>query len=239
MEALWFWKPAPRGLAGSSPATPTIFNRELEKSGCSRLPRTEEIKGSNPLFPTKNLKRKQASIFGLGLFYFKPRSFSLIERGCRSVGFFRSFMAQNTQTAKLQFLNNDGIDILQSVGQGGGVQFSVNANGGLQAVAQPLASTPLTISGRLPGFYVITNAGIATITVSAPTAGVDDGLEIEIASSTNFAHIVAVGAGKLQMGQAAGAQVTFPAFAGAEVYLTAYQGKWIVATGGNGVYTVA
>lgn len=27
--------------------------RELEKSGCSRLPRTEEIKGSNPLFPTK------------------------------------------------------------------------------------------------------------------------------------------------------------------------------------------
>ena len=28
------------------------FFRELEKSGCSRLPRTEEIKGSNPLFPT-------------------------------------------------------------------------------------------------------------------------------------------------------------------------------------------
>jgi hypothetical protein len=29
-----------------------IFCRELEKSGCSRLPRTEEIEGSNPSFPT-------------------------------------------------------------------------------------------------------------------------------------------------------------------------------------------
>jgi hypothetical protein len=27
--------------------------RELEKSGCSRLPRTEETAGSNPAFPTK------------------------------------------------------------------------------------------------------------------------------------------------------------------------------------------
>jgi hypothetical protein len=148
-------------------------------------------------------------------------------------------MAANTFTAKEVFLNEAGVDLFQSIGFGGGVQYSINANGGVQLVAQPLASTPLTISGRLPGFFVITNAGIATITVSAPTATTDDGLTIEIASNTNFAHVVAVGAGKLLWAQAAAAQITFPAFAGALVVLTAYQGKWITATGGNGVYVAA
>lgn len=148
-------------------------------------------------------------------------------------------MAQNTLTAKLQFLNEAGIDIIQSVGIGGAVQWSLNANGGIQVVAQPLAATG-PLSGRIPGFFVITAGAAATITLSAPTAGVDDGLEIEIFSNTAFAHVVAVGAGKLKAGAAApGAQITFPAFAGAGVYLTAYQGAWLVATGGNGTYVVA
>lgn len=162
----------------------------------------------------------------------------LVERGRHEV-WDKEFMSQSTQTAKMQYLNLDGIDILQSVGVGGNVQVSINANGGLAVVAQPIPTTPFALNGRIAGFFVITNAGATTVNVSAPTSGVDDGLEIEIASATNFAHIIAVGAGKLQAGVAAGTQITLPAFAGAEVYLTAYQGKWIVATGGNGTYTVA
>lgn len=144
---------------------------------------------------------------------------------------------QSTQVAKLQYLS-DGTDFLQVVGQGGNVLYGVNEKGGSQAVAQKLTATG-ALSGRLPGFYVITAGSAATITVSAPTAGVDDGLEIEISSSTNFAHVIVGGAGTIQMGQAAGAQVTLPAFAGATVYMTAFNGKWIVCTGGNGAYTVA
>jgi len=138
----------------------------------------------------------------------------------------------------MQYLNLDGIDILQSVGVGGNVQYSLNANGGVQAVAQLLTATG-PLSGRLPGFFVITAAGAATITVSAPTAGVDDGLEIEIFSNTAAAHIIAVGAGKMLAGVAPGTQIAFPAQAGAGVYMTAYQGKWLTATGGNGAYTVS
>jgi hypothetical protein len=145
----------------------------------------------------------------------------------------------STPAARLgQYLNTDGSDVLQVVAPGGATQYAVGQFGGVQVSAQ-LLSVDQTISGRVPGFFVITKGSIATITVSAPTAGADDGLEIEISSNTNFAHVVAVGAGKLLMGAAAAAQVTLPAFAGATVYLTAYQGKWIVCTGGNGTYTPA
>lgn len=148
------------------------------------------------------------------------------------------FVANNTLQAKMQYLNEAGLDIIQSIGQGGVVQYSVNANGGVQVPAQALAASG-AINPHLPGFYVITKAGVAALTLAAPTAGVDDGLEIEIASNTNFAHTVNVGAGNLLAAQAAAAQIAFPAFAGAAVFLTAYQGKWIVYTGGLGTYTVS
>lgn len=146
----------------------------------------------------------------------------------------------NSPAARLgQFLNTDGSDVVQVVGVGGGLQYGVSQFGGIQVTAQALAATG-PVSGRIPGFYVITAGSAATITISAPTSGVDDGLEIEIFSNTAFAHIIAVGAGKLKAGAAIpGAQITFPAFAGAGVYLTAYQGAWLVATGGNGTYVVA
>jgi hypothetical protein len=146
-------------------------------------------------------------------------------------------MAQNTQTAKLQFLNESGIDIIQTVGLGGAVQYSLNANGGFQVPAQALSASG-AVNPRLPGFYVITKAGVAAITLTAPTAGTDDGLEIEIASNTANAHTVNVGAGNLLNGAGANAQVAFPAFAGAGIYLTAYQGKWFLATYGVGTYTI-
>jgi hypothetical protein len=118
-------------------------------------------------------------------------------------------------------LNNGGNDIFQQVGQGGQVTWGINTNGGIQVPAQPLAATG-SINGRIPALYVITAGSAATITVTAPTATVDDGLEIEVAPNTNFAQVIAVGAGKL-LGATTGGpfvQVTMPAFAGAVVFLT-------------------
>lgn len=140
----------------------------------------------------------------------------------------------------MQFLNEAGIDIIQTVGVGGVVQYSQNQFGGEQVLPQTLSTVAPSVSGRVAGFYVITySAGAATVTVSAPTATVDDGLEIFISSNTNQAHVVAVGAGNLLAGVAAKAQVTLPAFAGAQISLTAYQGKWFLSTFNAAIYTLA
>lgn len=146
-------------------------------------------------------------------------------------------MSNATLSAKMQYLNESGIDILQSVGIGGGVQYSINANGGVQVVAQPIAASG-AVNNRLAGFFVITKAGVAALTLLAPTAGTDDGMEIEISSNTAFAHSITT-VGLLLTSSAAVNSITFPAFAGATVILTAYQGKWIVQTGGLGTYVVA
>ena len=47
MEALWFWKPAPHGLAGSSPADSTIFLQSRGPARSGRLPVTEKTASSN------------------------------------------------------------------------------------------------------------------------------------------------------------------------------------------------
>jgi hypothetical protein len=145
-------------------------------------------------------------------------------------------MAANTFVAQDQYLDQ-GIDMFQLVGVGGNVLWSVNNKGGVQVVAQPIAASG-AIAPRLPGFYVITKAGIAAMTLAAPTAGVDDGLEIEVSSNTAFAHSFTA-TGLLLTSSAVVNSITMPAFAGATVYFTAYQGKWIVATGGLGTYTAA
>lgn len=146
-------------------------------------------------------------------------------------------MAQNTQTAKMQYLNESGIDIIQMIGVGGNGGFSINANGGQQHPPTLIAANG-AVNPRLPGFFVITKAGVAALTLAAPTAGVDDGLEIEISSNTAFAHSITT-VGLLLTASAAVNSITFPAFAGATVWLTAYQGKWIVCTGGLGTYVAA
>lgn len=144
----------------------------------------------------------------------------------------------NTAAARLgQFLNTDGSDVLQVVSVGGAIQYGINANGGIQIVAQPIAANG-AIAPRVPGFYVITKGSIASLTLAAPTAGADDGLEIEIASNTAFAHVITA-TGLLLTASAAVNSITFPAFAGAAAFFTAYQGKWFVYTGGLGAYVTA
>lgn len=102
----------------------------------------------------------------------------------------------------------------------GGIQYA------LSAVAASGALAP-----NQSGNYEITKAGIAALTLAAPTSGANgvgtDGAEITITSNTGFAHTLTA-TGLLQTGSASVNVATFAAFAGAGLTLMAVQGKWNV-----------
>jgi len=75
--------------------------------------------------------------------------------------------------------------------------------------------------------YIITKAGIAALTLAAPTAGIDDGLVIAISSSTLYAHTLTA-TNLLSTGVAGVSVATFAAYAGAGLTLKAYNGLWQV-----------
>jgi hypothetical protein len=105
--------------------------------------------------------------------------------------------------------------------------------------------TKIAASGAIdphtPAVYAITNAGVTALTLAAPTAGAqsaggDDGVEIEIRSTTAFAHTLTA-TGLLQTGTANVNVGTFSAFAGAGIWLLAYNGKWIVKSAPQVTFT--
>jgi hypothetical protein len=75
--------------------------------------------------------------------------------------------------------------------------------------------------------YIITKAGVAALTLAAPTSGTDDGLEIKLVSGTANQHTLTAtalfedGAGHVNV-------ATFPTGIGGVIKLVAYQGKWYV-----------
>lgn len=91
--------------------------------------------------------------------------------------------------------------------------------------------TAITASGavnpHVTANYIITKAGVAALTLAAPTAVTDDGTEIVISSSTLFAHTLTA-TGLLSTGTSAVNLATFAAFAGAGLTLKAYNGLWQV-----------
>jgi hypothetical protein len=97
-------------------------------------------------------------------------------------------------------------------------QLLITANG---AIAPNTAAT-----------YTITKAGVAVMTLAAPTVGTSDGVRIAIISNTAFSHTLTA-TGLLQTGSANVNVATFAAFAGASLTLQAFQGKWnvIASTG--------
>jgi hypothetical protein len=94
-------------------------------------------------------------------------------------------------------------------------------------------TTPLQLlstNAALPvttGTYVITKAGVLAATLAAPTAGSQDGIVIQISSTTANAHTLTA-TGLLQTGTASVNVATFAAQAGAGLVLMSYNGKWIV-----------
>lgn len=91
--------------------------------------------------------------------------------------------------------------------------------------------SPIAANGAVPAHaghvYVVTKAGVCAMTLAAPTAGADDGLEITLTSNTAFAHTLTA-TGLFQCGTAAVNLATFAAQAGAGLTLMAYGGKWNV-----------
>jgi len=80
--------------------------------------------------------------------------------------------------------------------------------------------------------YMITKGSLCALTLAAPTAGTDDGLSIEINSSTAFAHTLTA-TGLLVDGAGHVNVATFPAAGGGAIDLTAYNGKWYVVNSQN------
>jgi NAD(P)-dependent dehydrogenase (short-subunit alcohol dehydrogenase family) len=106
-----------------------------------------------------------------------------------------------------------------------------------QAAASLLAGrfVPIAASGAIPahqpGRYVITKAGVAALTLAAPVAGAEDGVLIEVISTTANAHTITTPtAGNIQDGNTGGHNtvMTFNADKGASCLLCAYQGVWYV-----------
>ncbi len=75
--------------------------------------------------------------------------------------------------------------------------------------------------------YAITKAGVALLTLAAPTTVVDDGKVIVITNNTANAHTLTA-TGLLNTGTATVNLATFAAFAGASITLMAYAAKWNV-----------
>lgn len=100
-----------------------------------------------------------------------------------------------------------------------------------------LVTSSGAINPHLAKNYVITKAGIAVLTLAAPTAGDvqsggDDGLILDFVSATTDQHTITAtglfldGAGHVNV-------ATFPANAGGGLRLMAYAGKWIVVYNNN------
>lgn len=146
-----------------------------------------------------------------------------------------------TATAKQQFLDLNGEDLIQMIGLGGNVQVSLNNKGGWQFSTQLLAADG-AINAHKAGIYMITKGSAAALTLAAPTAGADDGTEIIIIATTSFAHAITAPAGTFVVGGSAlNTVLTITALngAGTTIYLTAYNGKWYAANGGFGVVTAS
>jgi hypothetical protein len=90
---------------------------------------------------------------------------------------------------------------------------------------------PISASGAIDPStaqrYIFTKATVAAMTLAAPRAGIDDGLQIQILSSNNQQHTITAtglfydGAGHVNL-------ATRAANNGGELDLIAYNGKWIV-----------
>lgn len=94
--------------------------------------------------------------------------------------------------------------------------------------------------GIKDGVAIITKGSAAALTLAAPTAGLptaggDDGRQLNIVSTTAFAHQITCPANKINGNKLS---ATLAAAAGSAVKLVAYQGVWYLAEN-EGTVTLA
>lgn len=106
------------------------------------------------------------------------------------------------------------------------VDYTVAMNQNTGPQVQQLLTTNAAL-GVVTGKYLITKAGVLADTLAAPTAGSQDGIIIQISSTTANAHTLTA-TGLFQCGTASVNLATFAAQAGAGLVIMSYNGKWIV-----------
>lgn len=104
------------------------------------------------------------------------------------------------------------------------------------------APTAITADGAIEILnrrYVITKAGVAALTLAAPSAP-QEGTKIEIINGTANAHVITA-TNLLDDGVTGGAKdtATFAAFVGSSIVLLAYNLKWVVLGAPNNVTIAA
>jgi len=88
------------------------------------------------------------------------------------------------------------------------------------------------LNPHVAGNYIVKTGGVDAMTLAAPTAGVDDGLTINVWSATAQAHTITA-TSLISAGVAAKTTITFPAFIGAGCTLRAINGLWHLVGGGG------
>lgn len=82
------------------------------------------------------------------------------------------------------------------------------------------------------GFYMLSAATAMTVTLPAPTAGVDDGIVITFSSDSAVAHVINIT--NFDTGSDATASFTFNPYKGATLSVAAYNGRWKLLYGNGG-----
>lgn len=90
------------------------------------------------------------------------------------------------------------------------------------AQPQPLVAASGAINPNTSGLYLITDAGVAALTLAAPT---QNGIVITLVSTTAEAHTLTA-TGLLATGTASVNEATFAAHQGAGLTLYSYNGLW-------------
>jgi hypothetical protein len=108
---------------------------------------------------------------------------------------------------------------------------AIELSGDLTVAGDVIAPLPVQVAsanGAITikhGLVVLTKAGVAAMTLAAPTSGTDDGKMLYIIATTGNAHTVTIANGL--SGAGAGADVgTFGGAVADRVVLIAYNGAW-------------
>lgn len=84
------------------------------------------------------------------------------------------------------------------------------------------------LNPHVAGNYIVSKAGVDTITLGVPTVGSDDNLTVNIWSDTANAHTVTLPSASYATGAGMKTVATFAAARGAGISLRAFNGVWQV-----------
>jgi len=141
------------------------------------------------------------------------------------------------------FGDNGAADTINGIATGTGISQGINTNvvyvctvaGNWEvpltalwsSTPQAIGAAAFTMPAHVSHTYVLNRAGVTTITLGAPTASTDDGIEIQITSDSAQLHVLNA-TGILDTGTASVNTATWAAQKGASLNLMAFNARWKV-----------